>query len=206
MNLGFSLGTFDILGDLNATLTLFEQEGKVRVLSSPRIVTMHNEKATIEQVVQLPVRQTQVTNGISTTSVSFKDTKLALEVTPQLTNDGAVMMKLDMLREFAGEVASNADGVPSINSRKASTRVMVKNGQTAVIGGIYQNDARNTDTRVPGLGKLPFIGWLFRSKNKSEQRNELLMFLTPRILGQLDSQVIPSQTGGSSGEADDLQF
>jgi type IV pilus assembly protein PilQ len=206
MNLGFSLGTFDILGDLNATLTLFEQEGKVRVLSSPRIVTMHNEKATIEQVLQLPVRQTQVSNGTSTTSVSFKDTKLALEVTPQLTNDGAVMMKLDMLREFAGEVASNADGVPSINSRKASTRVMVKNGQTAVIGGIYQNDARNTDTRVPGLGKLPFIGWLFRSKNKSEQRNELLMFLTPRILGQLDSQVIPSQTGGSNGESDDLQF
>lgn len=206
MNLGFSLGTFDILGDLNATLSLFEKEGKVKVLSSPRIVTMHNEKATIEQVVQLPVRQTQVSNGSTITSVSFKDTKLGLEVTPQLTNDGAVMMKLDMIREFAGPVADNQDGAPSINSRKASTRVMVKNGQTAVIGGIYQNDARNTDTRVPGLGKLPFIGWLFRSKNKSEQRNELLMFLTPRILGQLDSQVIPSQTGGSSGESDDLQF
>lgn len=207
MTLGFNLGTFDILGDLNATLNLFEQEGKVRVLSSPRIVTMHNEKANIEQVLQIPVRQTQISNGSTITSVSFKDTKLALEVTPQLTNDGAVMMKIDMLREFAGEVASNQDGAPSINSRKASTRVMVKNGQTAVIGGIYQNDARNTDTLVPGLGRLPVIGWLFRSKNQSEQRNELLMFLTPRILGQLDSQVIPSQTGGSSGgEADDFSF
>lgn len=206
MTLGFNLGTFDILGDLNATLSLFEQEGKVKVLSSPRIVTMHNEKATIEQVLQIPVRQTQVSNGSTITSVSFKDTKLALEVTPQLTNDGAVMMKLDMLREFAGEVVNNQDGAPSINSRKASTRVMVKNGQTAVIGGIYQNDSRNTDTRVPGLGRLPVIGWLFRSNNQSEQRNELLMFLTPRILGQLDSQVIPSQNGGSSGEVDEFSF
>ncbi|MBX3018583.1 MAG: type IV pilus secretin PilQ [Bdellovibrionaceae bacterium] len=206
MTLGFNLGTFDILGDLNATLNLFEQEGKVRVLSSPRIVTMHNEKANIEQVLQIPVRQTQISNGSTITSVSFKDTKLALEVTPQLTNDGAVMMKIDMLREFAGEIANNQDGAPSINSRKASTRVMVKNGQTAVIGGIYQNDARNTDTLVPGLGRLPVIGWLFRSNNQSEQRNELLMFLTPRILGQLDSQVIPSQTGGSSGESDDFSF
>lgn len=206
MTLGFNLGTFDILGDLNATLNLFEQEGKVRVLSSPRIVTMHNEKANIEQVLQIPVRQTQISNGSTITSVSFKDTKLALEVTPQLTNDGAVMMKIDMLREFAGEIANNQDGAPSINSRKASTRVMVKNGQTAVIGGIYQNDARNTDTLVPGLGRLPVIGWLFRSNNQSEQRNELLMFLTPRILGHLDSQVIPSQTGGSSGEMDDFSF
>lgn len=206
MALGFSLGTFDILGDLTATLNLFEKEGKVKVLSSPRIVTMHNEKASIEQILQLPVRQTQTTAGGTITSISFKDTKLSLEVTPQVTNDGAVMMKLDMLREFPGEVVDNQDGSTTINSRKASTRVMVKNGQTAVIGGIYQNDSRNTDTKVPGLGKLPFIGWLFRSYNKSEQRNELLMFLTPRVLGQLDSQVIPSQSGGDDSGSDELEF
>lgn len=196
---GFSLGTFDILGNLNASLSLFEQEGKVKVLSSPRIVTMHNEKALIEQVLQIPVRSQTITAAGTSNSVTFKDTKLSLEVTPQLTNDGVVMMKIDMLREFAGQIVNAEDGAPSINSRKASTRISVRNGQTAVIGGIYQNDLTQTDTRVPGLGKLPVIGWLFRSNTKADRRNELLMFLTPRILGQLDSQVIPSQTGGGDG-------
>lgn len=202
--LGFNLGTFDILGDLNATLGLFESEGKIKVLSSPRIVTMHNEKATIEQVLQIPVRQSVSTGSSTTTTVTFKDTKLSLEVTPQLTNDGAVMMKLDMVREFAGAAATATDGVPSIQSRKASTKVLVRNGQTAVIGGIYQNDSSQTDTRVPGLGRLPVVGWLFRSTAKKDVRNELLMFLTPRILGQLDSQVIPSQNGSS--DSGDLEL
>lgn len=198
-NFGLNLGTFDLLGDLSATLALFEQEGKVKVLSSPRIVTMHNEKAVIEQTLQIPIRQTQQSAGPTITSISFKDVKLSLDVTPQVTNDGAVTMKIDMLREFPGSVADAVDGARPINSRKASTRVLVRNGQTAVIGGIYQNDMTQGETRVPGLGKLPVIGWLFRQTSQSDTRNELLMFLTPRIVGQLDSQVIPSQTGGDGG-------
>lgn len=198
LNFNLNMGTFDLLGDLSATLNMFEHDGKVKILSSPRIVTLHNEKASIEQILQLPIRQTTFSNGVGQTTISYKDTKLSLDVTPQLTNDGAVMMKIDMVREFPGEIDNIADGARSINSRKASTKVLVRNGQTAVIGGIYQNDTSESETRVPGLGRLPLIGWLFRSNTKSDKRNELLMFLTPRILGQLDSQVIPNKNGNES--------
>ncbi|PWU15964.1 MAG: type IV pilus secretin PilQ [Bdellovibrio sp.] len=196
-----TLGTFDILGDLSASLGLFEKEGKAKILSAPRIVTMHNEAASIEQTIETPIRSSTASAGVVNNSVSFKEIKLLLEVTPQITNDGAVMMKLKVQREFLGEVADAQTGQKPNNRRVTQTRVLVRNGQTAVIGGVYQNDSSNGEGRVPWLGEIPVIGWLFKATTYSETKNELLVFVTPRILGQLDSQVIPSQTGGGGLEA-----
>lgn len=187
------MGTFDILGDLSATLALFEKENKVKILSSPRIVAMHNEKANIQQTLEIPFRSSTISQGAVSNSVNFKEAKLELEVTPQITNDGAVMMGVKLQREFFGAIADVQTGARENNRRVTTTRVLVRNGQTAVIGGIYQNDSTQGESRVPYLGKIPVIGWLFKGQNQNESKNELLVFLTPRILGQLDSQVIPSQ-------------
>ncbi len=196
-NFDFNLGTFDILGDLGATLRLFESEGKAKILSSPRIVAMQNEKANIEQSLEVPIRVSNVAAGGGVTqSVTFKEVKLLLEVNPQITNDGAVLMGVRIQREFLGPVVDLASGARETNRRLANTRVLVRNGQTAVIGGIYQNDMDQSQQRVPGISSLPVIGWLFKSQATTDKKNELLIFLTPRILGQLDSQAIPSQNGG----------
>lgn len=201
MGIGFQLGSLDILGDLSARLALYEQESLVKVLSSPRIVTLHNEPAEINQTTEIPIITSNVVSGGGTSqSVSFKPIRLKLNVTPQITNDAAVIMAVDVMREFAGVEAEGTTGARAINSRAAKTKVLVKNGQTAVIGGIYQSDMAQGETRVPGLGSIPIFGWLFKSKTSDNTKNELLIFLTPRIIGQADSQSIPSAIGGGNGE------
>ena len=183
-NFNPSFGTLDVLGDLNANLRLYEREGSVKVLSSPRIVTLHNEAATISQTVSVPiVSTTPATTGAPLTSVTYKEAKLSLGVTPNVTNDGGVIMIVDVNREFFGE-ASDSTGNRPLNTRTAKTKVLIRNGQTAVIGGIYQNDTTDIENRVPGLGNLPLVGWLFKTKAKDNRRNELLIFLTPKIIAQ----------------------
>lgn len=202
-----NLGTFDILGDLTAILGFFESEGKAKILSSPRIVAMQNEKANIEQSLEVPIRVSNVAAGGGVTqSVTFKEVKLLLEVLPQITNDGAVMMGVKIQREFLGPVVDSTSGARETNRRLANTRVLVRNGQTAVIGGIYQNDTDQSQQRVPGMANIPVIGWLFKNQNTTDKKNELLIFLTPRILGQLDSQTIPSQNTGEGSTVPELGF
>jgi type IV pilus assembly protein PilQ len=191
--LNFQLGTLDILGDLTASLQLYEQKNMAKVLSSPRIVTLHNEPAEINQTTEVPLIQSTVSNGVETKTASFKPVKLKLSVTPQITNDGSVIMTVDVNRDFLSGVADATTGARPVNSRAAKTKVLVKNGQTAVIGGIYQSDQGVGETKVPWIGDIPIIGWLFKNQSRSEQRNELLIFITPRILGQTDSQGIPSE-------------
>lgn len=183
--LNFSLGTIDVLGDLNASLQLFETTGQLKVLSSPRILTLHNEPAEINQTTQLPiVTSTKDAAGNTTPNVTFKDISLKLAVTPQITNDGGVIMQVDVTREFPGPVSDQTTQTPSVNSRKAKTKVLVRNGQTAVIGGIYQNDESVGETKVPWFGDIPVLGWMFKSRNEITKKNELMIFLTPRILNQ----------------------
>ena len=189
----FSIGVLDVLGSLNATLSLQESEGLVKVLSSPRVVTLHNQQAEITQTQEIPLITSIVSAGVVTNTVTFKPVKLDLKVTPNVTNDGAVIMKIDVTREFAGGIVDPNTQARPVNGRTAGTNVMVKNGQTAVIGGIYQDDSTDTEIRFPWLGSIPIVGWLFRNKAQTETKNELLIFVTPRILGQLDSQTIPSQ-------------
>jgi type IV pilus assembly protein PilQ len=180
---GLQLGRLSGLGDLAASLSLFEREGTVKVLSSPRILTLHNEKASIDQQIEIPIQATTISSGTPTTSVSFKPVKLNLTVMPSITNSGDVLLDVDVSRQFLGEEADPTTKVRPINTRAAKSKVMVKNGQTAVIGGIYQNDMQKSTTKVPLLGDIPIVGWLFKNESNTEDKNELLIFLTPRVVG-----------------------
>lgn len=193
--LRFQMGTLDILGSLTANLALFEKQDMVKVLSSPRIVTLHNERAEINQTQEIPLISTNNQNGTTTRSVSFKPVRLRLSVTPQITNDAAVIMGVEVAREFVGAIVDKETQARPVNARSATTKVMVKNGQTAVIGGIYQSDMTQQETKVPVMGDIPVLGWLFKSRDSDKVKNELLIFLTPRILGQADSGMMPSESG-----------
>lgn len=178
--LDLKLGTLDFLGDLNAKLSLFENESIARVISSPRVITMNAQQATIEQSVNIAVPTTTVTTGApSQTSITYKAIPTTLSVTPQITPGGDVLMNVSFRREF--QAGGTGAEVP-IESRDVKTNVMVKNGQTTVIGGIYQADQTDSEEGTPFLRKLPVVGWLFKSKAQTSVRNELLVFITPRIL------------------------
>jgi len=188
MGLNFALGTLDVLGDLTASLRIFELQGLVKVISSPRILTLHNETAQIGQTTEIPLITSNIQpNGATTPVVNFKPVQLKLSVTPQVTNDGSIILGVDMTREVPGEVVDAQTNARPVNSRSAKTKVLLKNSQTAVIGGIYQNDTTESESRVPGIAKVPVIGWLFKNKSIDRKRTELLIFLTPRILGQMQS-------------------
>lgn len=200
-SLGFnlSLGTLDILGDLNAVLSLEEQEENVRVISSPRIVTLHNESASITQMATVAVLAAENKKDGSKT---YKDLplKMELRVKPEVANNGVVQLEVDIMREFLGAVRS--DGSAGSHSRSAKTKVMVKSGQTAVIGGIYQNDSSQLDTGVPFLKDLPIFGFFFRSGNFHKDKTELLLFLTPRVLSQAGGSIF-AQDKPSGPESSD---
>lgn len=195
LGFGLNVGTLDVFGDITASLALFEKEEKVKVLSSPRIVTLSNEKADISQTNELPVKTlTPQPNGQPIVTYQFKPLTLKLEVTPQVTGEGTVIMKVAVNRQIKGAAVSTTDDTFSVNSREANTRVIVKNGQTAVIGGIYRSDVTEGTTGVPWLKDVPVIGNLFKGTSTDKQRSELLIFLTPRILAQAEGG--SSQVGG----------
>lgn len=192
-SLGFnlSLGTLDVLGDLTAVLALEEQEENVRVISSPRIVTLNDEPAAITQSASVPVLASQGKDGTK----SYKDLnlKMDLRVTPSIANNGVVQLKVDITREFLGAVRD--DGSAGSHNRTASTKVMVKSGQTAVIGGIYQNDSSQLEAGVPFFKDIPILGFLFRGRTFHKDKTELLLFLTPRILSQAGSPLVAEEMG-----------
>lgn len=175
------LGTLDFLGDLTAKLALYESESMAKIISSPRVITMNAQKATIEQSISIPITTSTVTSGAPVqTSTTFKTIPTVLDVTPQITPGGDVLMQIAFRREF--QSGANAGSEAPIESRDVKTNVMVKNGQTTVIGGIYQADQTETEQGTPFLRKIPVVGWLFKTKAQSSVRNELLVFITPRIL------------------------
>ncbi|MFV8256156.1 type IV pilus secretin PilQ [Bdellovibrio bacteriovorus] len=188
LNFNLNVGTLDIFGTLSAALALNESEEQVKIISAPRIMTLSNEKADINQTTEVPVRQVTQNGTATQETFQFKPLTLKLEVTPQVTADGSVIMKVLVNRQFRGaDVSSAGQGAFAVNSREANTRVLVKNGQTAVIGGIYQSDATDGEVGVPWFRELPFVSYLFKTKNISKEKSELLIFLTPRIMGQIDS-------------------
>lgn len=183
-SLDFRFGTLDFFGDLDAKLALFERQSMAKIISSPRVVTMNAQQATIDQSIQIPVlTQAASTGGGSTTqplvSVSYRPVPTTLTVTPQITSGGDILMQVSFRREFLG--SPDSENSP-IESRNVQTNVMVKNGQTAVIGGVYQSDTTEAEQGTPYLRNIPVLGWLFKSTDKSSLRNELLVFITPRIL------------------------
>lgn len=173
------LGTLDFLGDLDARLSLLERDSLARVVSSPRVVTMNAQEATIEQSINIAIPSTTIVNNLPVTTITFKAVPTTLKVTPQITPGSDVIMKINFKRDFE---ADSTGGIANIESREVSTNVMVKNGQTTVIGGVYQADQRESEEGTPFLKRIPVLGWLFKNQTKQQVRNELLVFLTPRIL------------------------
>jgi type IV pilus assembly protein PilQ len=172
VNFGNVLDTFQ----LNATLDAFETNGDVKVLSSPRIATQNNQKATIEQGTQIPVVSTTATQ----INVEFISASLKLEVTPQITREGTVIMDLKV-DNSSPDFVNRVGDVPPILTERAQTQILVKDGGTAVIGGIFKLNDSVTQAGVPGLQRIPGLGWLFRSKTINRKNTELLIFITPRI-------------------------
>ncbi|HVS30318.1 MAG TPA: type IV pilus secretin PilQ [Thermoanaerobaculia bacterium] len=175
--LGISLR--DVLGtfDLDLTLAAAETENLVRVISAPKITTQDNTQAEIQSGVQIPY-QTRVN---FTTTVAYIDATLRLAVTPQITEAGTIIMDIAVQKVTPGEPIPDAAGTP-LNTRQARTRVMVRDGGTAVIGGIYQASDTEAQGRVPVLHQIPILGALFRSNSSRTQHDELLIFITPRIV------------------------
>jgi type IV pilus assembly protein PilQ len=159
-------------------ISALESDGKGRVVSSPRVVTADQVKALIEQGTEFPY-QTATSSGA--TAIAFRKANLKLEVTPQITPEGNIILDLDVNKDTRGE--TTADGI-AIDTKHVQTQVLVENGGTVVIGGIFERTERNQIRKVPLLGDLPGVGNLFKSRDMIDERSELLIFITPRVLGR----------------------
>jgi type IV pilus assembly protein PilQ len=161
---------------VNVELSALEADNRGKVVSSPRVVTADKRKAVISQGTEIPYL-TAAASGATT--VVFKPAVLELSVTPRITPDDRIIMDLDVKQDSVGQIFS---GVPSVDTKKVSTQVLVDNGDTIVLGGIFQQETRTTTTKVPFLGDLPVVGALFRNVAKQDDKTELLIFVTPKIV------------------------
>jgi type IV pilus assembly protein PilQ len=161
---------------LNLEISALEADGKGKVVSSPRVVTADQQKALIEQGEELPY---QVATSSGATSLQFRKANLKLEVTPQVTPEGNVILDVDVTKDSVGR--ATAAGF-AINTKHVKTQVLVENGGTVVIGGIFEQNDREDITKVPFLGDVPYLGNLFKTKTTSSSKTELLIFLTPKIV------------------------
>ena len=180
---GFSPATFavSIFGEnsarfLNLEISALEADGKGKVVSSPRVVTANQVKALIEQGTELPY---QVASASGATSIAFRKANLSLEVTPQITPEGGIILDLDINKDTVGQ--PTAAGF-AINTKHIKTQVLVENGGTVVIGGIFEMNETSSETKVPFFGDIPGLGVLFRNKSKTSNKSELLVFITPKTI------------------------
>jgi type IV pilus assembly protein PilQ len=161
---------------LNLELSALEADNKGKIISSPRVLTEDRTAAVMEQGIELPYQQATSSGA---TSVEFKKANLRLEVTPQITPDGNVVLDVEVNKDSKGEITTAGF---AINTQHVKTRVMVENGGTVVLGGIYQQSDTNDVSKVPFLGDLPALGYLFKTTSKSTTKTELLIFITPKIV------------------------
>lgn len=164
-------------------LSALQAEGKGEVVSSPHVITANQQKAHIEQGVEIPY---QNASSSGATTVQFKKAVLSLDVTPQITPDNRVLMNIEVHKDSVGQTVSTANGgsVPSIDTRQVNTHVLVDNGDTVVLGGIYETTLSHSVSKVPLLGDIPLLGFLFRQQSETNNKDELLIFVTPKILAQ----------------------
>jgi len=177
----FALG---ILGNnfiVDLELSAAQAETQANIISSPRVVTANQKEASIEQGVEIPYQQSASSGA---TTIQFKKAVLALKVTPQITPDNRIIMDLDVRDDSVGNVvvASGGVNVPSINTREIATQVLVNDGQTVVLGGILETTQREDDTKVPYLGDIPVLGHLFKNTSHQDNKDELMIFITPKIV------------------------
>jgi len=163
---------------LNLEITALQADGKGKIVSSPRVITADNVEASIEQGTEIPYQQATSSGA---TSVSFRKATLSLKVTPQITPDDNIMMKLAVNKDSVGSVTAAG---PSIDTKQVTTEVLVENGGTVGIGGIYEQEQTDVTAKVPLLGDIPVIGYLFKQNLKRNDKRELLIFITPRLVSE----------------------
>ena len=157
-------------------MTALEADGKGKIISSPRVITADQIKALIEQGTELPY---QVATSSGATSIQFRKANLKLEVTPQITPEGNVILDVDINKDSVGQ---NTPAGFAIDTKHVKTQVLVENGGTVVIGGIFTQNERTDENKVPFLGDVPVLGNLFKTRTRSTSKTELLIFLTPKVV------------------------
>ncbi len=178
-SIAFSLLGPDFLLDLE--LSAAQAEGRGEVISTPRVVTANQREAIIEQGTEIPYQESASSGA---TTISFKKAVLSLKVTPQVTPDNRIILDLNVTKDSVGAVIVGGAGqqVPSIDTRTITTQVLVNDGQTVVLGGILETERRETEKKVPYLGDVPVLGRIFKTTGKTNNKDELLIFVTPKIL------------------------
>lgn len=170
-------------GALNLELSASESLSKTKTLANPRVLTQNRKEAKIESGYEIPFTVTSIANGSSSTNTELKKAVLGLTVTPNITPDGQIIMTVKINKDSPAQCASGNQTILCISTKNLNTQAMVENGGTLIVGGIYEEDNGNTLTKVPLLGDIPVIGNLFKTRGKKTDRRELLIFITPRIMG-----------------------
>jgi type IV pilus assembly protein PilQ len=178
--IGLILGSAGGAFNLNLRLTALENSGVAKTISAPKIATTDNKEATIGQGISIPFSQVSA-SGVNTT---FVEAKLELKVTPHVSADGTILLKIKATNNQPNPQLTGANGQPSITKREAETEVLVKDGDTTVIGGIYTRQTASSRKEVPFFGKIPILGWFFRTNTEQDDHTELLIFITPKILNR----------------------
>jgi type IV pilus assembly protein PilQ len=166
---------------INLELSALEADGRGKVVSRPRVITADQTKALIEQGTELPYQTATATGATTMTAITFRKANLKLEVTPQITPEGAVVLDVDVNRDSVGQLTTAGY---AINTKHVKTQVRVQDGGTVVLGGIFEDSDKNDEAKVPTLGDVPVLGWLFRNRQQLRRRSELLVFLTPRVVAE----------------------
>jgi type IV pilus assembly protein PilQ len=175
--IGLALGSINGAFNIDVALTALERSGEGTILSTPRVTTQNNIEAEIMQGVEIPI-QTVANN---TVTVTFRPAALVLRVTPQITAANTVIMSIQV-ENSSPDFSRSVNNIPPIDTQRANSRVLVADGETTVIGGIYVSREQATQGRTPGLHQIPLLGWLFKRNEFTEESRELLIFITPRIL------------------------
>ena len=186
--LGFTFGSAGGAFNLNLRLSALENSGVVKTISAPSVSTVDNKEATIGQGISIPFSQVSA-SGVNTV---FIEAKLELRVTPHVSADGSVLLKIKVTNNSPNPQLTGANGQPSISKREADTEALVRDGETTVIGGIYTRQTSNRVSEVPFFGKIPILGFFFRTKSDQDDHTELLIFITPRILNRPATTAIAS--------------
>lgn len=172
--LGFSVAGSQFV--LNAAILAYETQGDLKIVSSPKIVTLDNKKATIKQGIKYPYIKLDESGNATT---EFEDIDLVLEVTPHVTSDDRISMAINITKNDVGSIISSQQ---SFDTKEASTELLINDGDTVVIGGIIKTTKQTYDSGVPWLSKIPFLGWFFKTEYKKDNKEELLIFITPKIV------------------------
>jgi type IV pilus assembly protein PilQ len=191
---GLSIATFKRLNNLNFNLQLMESESKAKIIASPKVITQNKKAASIStnDTTSFQVTST-ASNGVTTQSFQEASASLTLDVTPQVTNEGAISMEINLSKNQFG-IRPSPEAPPNKQGRNIKTSVLVDNGSTVVLGGIYTFEKRTSHSGIPFLKDVPLIGWLFRTPfAPSTVKNEMVIFLTPRIINQEEAGL--SDTG-----------